>query len=352
MKLDDYWVAVKNVLALDVFRGASIYLPSAEWSLEDRKLKTYDANEPLEVSDVDVVVVHKALIGGMPVLTIGWLLSDWTVVFANEVFVVFSKEKVGIVHFSPIHLDVLKVHSNPKGFWRSTPHPCAFLHIPKTAGTSIWTRLAERIPSNIYFADDNTLLNYDGDINDYELVGGHILYRTLRAKGWKAPVFTTLRSPVDRLMSYLRHAIRDREYTGLRTDFDVAIAFVDDLVPFSYYDFLNVRMNEQSIQLGSEVGVDSIGIDPGLLLRAAALALERLQNGEIEFALVEDQHDMIAGVARNFAIDIFDLPNKNTTNPNFDEDRVKHRLASLMIDTVGSNDISLYRAAKFLKAAT
>lgn len=352
MGLDPYWTDARNLLAAEMFRGRSILLPVAEWELQDNILVTYDSQASVDISAVDLVVVHKALVGAVSISDLRQLLSSWTIVFANEVFVVFSRQAVKVDRISKDHIKPLKIHVDPRQFWReNNPRPCAFLHIPKTAGTSIWSQISAIAPSSIYFAADEALLNFDGDLNDYELVGGHFLYRTLRSKGWKGPVFTTLRNPIDRLLSFMRHAIRDRGISGvLDQSHREIVDFVDSGMKADSHFLLQSRMNEQAQILGS-AGEEDLD-DPCVQLRAAARALERLESGEIEFALVEDEADMIAGLARCFAFETTKLPRANTTQTNFDESALRQSLTrSILDDSLTCNDIGLYQAARMLKSS-
>lgn len=119
-------------------------------------------------------------------------------------------------------------------------NPPIFIHIPKTAGSTLRTLITEN-----YAADEVLSLYGDpkeilvaaaaqmGRTDTYRLIQGHTPYGTHRFLGIREPrYFTFLRDPVERLLSDIAHATRDEEHrfhrelaaSGLSEDQRISVA--------------------------------------------------------------------------------------------------------------------------------
>lgn len=98
-----------------------------------------------------------------------------------------------------------------------------FLHIPKTAGTSL-TRFMDQFydPSEIfpYQTWDKVLKNYPIDVSQYKLARGHFGYCAHYIFGMQnLNYMTLLRNPVERTLSQYHHMTVDRKHNNWLYDF-------------------------------------------------------------------------------------------------------------------------------------
>jgi hypothetical protein len=78
-----------------------------------------------------------------------------------------------------------------------------FLHIPKCAGTGLYSALASRFRRPAYVNGDLPREEFDG----HDFIGGHMHYAHLRTIGLgDNPIITLIRHPVDRFLSAVRYA--------------------------------------------------------------------------------------------------------------------------------------------------
>ena len=98
----------------------------------------------------------------------------------------------------------------------------AFLHIPKTAGQSVHRSLVDLFPpAKICPARSNkALYGYSiGELSSYDLFSGHLDWSIVKLSGKFDFVFTVLRDPMDRILSfyfYLRKEALRRQKLGER----------------------------------------------------------------------------------------------------------------------------------------
>ena len=92
--------------------------------------------------------------------------------------------------------------------------PLFFMHIPKTAGTSMRLYLGEQYRRHEVYPWENwqQIQGQERDIRSFHLVRGHFRYnmRTLVADGTR--MLTVLREPLRRTLSALRHTLRDPNF--------------------------------------------------------------------------------------------------------------------------------------------
>ncbi|MBK1618572.1 hypothetical protein CKO42_09000 [Lamprobacter modestohalophilus] len=89
--------------------------------------------------------------------------------------------------------------------------PLAFIHIPKTAGTSVVKALKDTFgDKNIFYACTSEQTAYFRDMSyeqliNYDVAGGHIPQRTFLRKLPGSQCFTVIRDPYQRAVSIYKH---------------------------------------------------------------------------------------------------------------------------------------------------
>jgi hypothetical protein len=179
-----------------------------------------------------------------------------------------------------------------------------FIHLGKTAGTSLRTALSEAFPGDTICPElfDGLSRYSPAELAGYRLFAGHFRYSTLRHIPGRFDVITMLREPSARLLSFF-YFIRSHKLWFLEQQFpDVACVKRMSLDKF---------LSEGAPQFQS--AVDQLG-DGDLELakqRIAAMAAVGLQErSELSRRLIERQLDIRLRV----------LPRENVTGNRRDED--------------------------------
>jgi hypothetical protein len=167
----------------------------------------------LELKDCTILVLHKGQMTNLPKAELRWVAEEWQWIFANEVFVVFSR-------FQRIRKDVRRgrefVHCKPlmrylaSASLRKRRSRIVYVHMPKTGGTSMWASLLQAFPSHVYYPSLRAYLSNPPAPDEYDLVGLHfspsVLLPSLREDDW---LIGMVRDPTQRLLSAVMHARRE-----------------------------------------------------------------------------------------------------------------------------------------------
>lgn len=87
-----------------------------------------------------------------------------------------------------------------------------FLHIPKTGGQTLATRLASAFPPGRCSVMQADILDADALARlsaDHDFFEGHLALGTLRDPPPGLRVMTVVREPVEQIISHYRHILRD-----------------------------------------------------------------------------------------------------------------------------------------------
>ncbi|ESR23850.1 sulfotransferase family 2 domain-containing protein [Lutibaculum baratangense] len=133
---------------------------------------------------------------------------DRHAVFANEVFVLFADRDTGTraedLHVEPVRQYLQDLHAH-----RFRGRQTVFLHIPKTAGTSLRNALEPRFVRPLYVVTKQWFERATDHFDAHDLVGGHVDLATVRKARLEDPtIFTLIRDPFQRLVSLVGHARR------------------------------------------------------------------------------------------------------------------------------------------------
>ena len=86
--------------------------------------------------------------------------------------------------------------------------PIVFLHLPKTAGQSVRLFLNRAFPKRLVFpgqTDGHLAMHSRSDLRQYSIFAGHFSWSLLDFLGSEAMVFTILRDPALRIISFYRY---------------------------------------------------------------------------------------------------------------------------------------------------
>ncbi|WP_331314143.1 hypothetical protein [Methylobacterium mesophilicum] len=90
----------------------------------------------------------------------------------------------------------------------------AYLHIPKTAGTSLNRFLSNRLGSQFHELDPHQFIFMNKLISNFSAITGHIPACYLDIEDADRSIFTVIRDPVSRVTSYLNHVMNENNHYG------------------------------------------------------------------------------------------------------------------------------------------
>lgn len=210
---DKYWS--------DAWRAASTLLkpvdvvmaPVGDWPPFPCRVSFYAG--PFALQDATVLFLHKGKMAALNKAELAEAAHSWHCVYGNDVFVVLGATMRAPVgpsrwlyqfHMRPLsrHLRSRQLKKRPGTIW--------FAHVPKTGGTSLWTRLRREFPSSVYYPDIESFLANPPLAGEYDLVGIHFsvsaVLPLLCDEDW---LIGMVRSPTERFFSSVKHARRPQE---------------------------------------------------------------------------------------------------------------------------------------------
>lgn len=127
----------------------------------------------------------------------------------------------------------------------SSGKPLYFLSIPKTAGTTLYHILATYFPMDQVAPIQSLRKLIETPIRQiqrYRLIGGHYYYRVEPILGVKPVYITMFRNPVDRVISYYAHILRNpNHYAHHRVHNQTLLEFTEDQENLPLYANAQVR---------------------------------------------------------------------------------------------------------------
>ncbi|TFF24980.1 hypothetical protein E3C22_06240 [Jiella endophytica] len=166
----------------------------------------------------EAVLLHKGMMHGFPLSRLTEL-AEWEPVFQNAVFVLLVDRwqpapRLGGLR-SPLAwlgnqraLQPLKTYLGDIASGRFSGGRTVFIHIPKTAGTSIYEAARGHFHRSLLLGSHAELKSATEHLPAYDFVAGHFTYDVAKKAMPGANFATLLREPLSRLASAAGHARR------------------------------------------------------------------------------------------------------------------------------------------------
>ena len=274
---DRLWQAVYGVLHHLLSNADMVLAPRGDWLQFPCSSVLYD--DVIDLAGCTVLVLHKGQMAGIEKADLLRVASEWQWVFANEVFIVLSRDKkIGrdvrrgpqLVHCKPLIRFLCSRNL------RKRRSKLIYVHVPKTGGTSMWTALTKALPSHIYFTSLRALLKYPPVLEDYDLIGVHcspaVLVQHLSDDDL---VIGMVREPTQRFLSGILHSRRESEDPETFTPSAKAMREME-LIECLATDFGRFEARLQLITFGLEHAVPlSVPSDDRLYASAVTFAKRR-----------------------------------------------------------------------------
>jgi hypothetical protein len=250
---DRLWRAVYGVLRPLLNSADMVLAPRGDWPCFPCSSVLYD--DVIDLAGCTVLVLHKGQMAGIEKADLLRIANEWQWVFANEVFVVLSRDrKIGrdarrgpqLVHCKPLIRFLCSRNL------RKRRSKLIYVHVPKTGGTSMWAALTKALPSHIYFTSLRALSKHPPVLEDYDLIGVHfspaVLLQHLSEDDL---VIGMVREPTQRFLSGILHARRESEDPETFTPSTKAMREME-LIEYLATDFGRFEARLQLITFGLE----------------------------------------------------------------------------------------------------
>jgi hypothetical protein len=309
---DRLWQAVYDALRPLLNDTDVLMAPRGDWPALPCDATLYD--DLIDLKNCTILVLHKGQLTSTPKAELQRVAEEWQWIFANEVFVVFSRSQK-IKHDVRRSADF--VHCKPltrylsSAFLRKRHSRIVYVHIPKTGGTSMWASLTRAFPSHVYYPSLRAWLS-NPPADDYDLIGLHfspsVLLASLREDDW---VIGMVRDPTPRLLSAVMHSRRETEDTETFTASAKAMREMD-LARYVATNLGRLEARLQLINFGSDYRrpADALS-DYEMLSSARALA----QRENVILAPSERSPEFVELVAKRLAFRPGALRRLNANEP-------------------------------------
>jgi hypothetical protein len=210
---DRLWQAVYDVVQPLLSDRDVVTAPRGDWPPFPGTTMFYD--DVIELEGCTVLTLHKGLLTSLRKAELRIIAEEWQRVFANEVFLVFSRERragkdlrrsANSIHWQPL------TRYLSSASLRKRRSKIVYVHVPKTGGTAMWASLTKAFPSHVYYPTLRAYLSNPPAPDDYDLIGLHfspsVLLSSLRKNDW---LIGMIRDPTQRLLSAVMHSRRQTE---------------------------------------------------------------------------------------------------------------------------------------------
>jgi hypothetical protein len=273
---DRLWQTVYDALQPLLSDRDVIAAPRGDWPAFPGNTILYD--DQIELDGCTVLILHKGLLTSLCKGALRVVAREWQWVFANEVFLVFSRARragrqircsANSIHWRPL------VRYLCSTSLRRRHSKIVYVHVPKTGGTSMWASLTKAFPSHVYYPTLRAYLNNPPAPDEYDLIGLHfspsVLLPSLRRDDW---VIGMVRNPAQRLLSAVMHSRRETE--DIKTFTPAARAMREmGLVRYLATDFGRVEACLQLIMFGTDHGQSADMLSDCDMLRTARAFVKR-----------------------------------------------------------------------------
>lgn len=169
----------------------------------------------IDVGDATVLFLYKGRMSGISPATLKKIYHTWRPVFANDVFACFVRRGLrGLLDRKlrrAKHYEVVREFLGARKL-RRCKDTTFFVHIPKTAGTTVWEAVAGSVPAKLYCENYEAFGCHPPVAANFDLIGGHVSLPILAR--WAGPndrFASVLRDPLARFRSAFLHCRRAKE---------------------------------------------------------------------------------------------------------------------------------------------
>ena len=270
---DRFWVSVERAVEPLLRPDDVVLAPVGGWRCRTGSWRLYRGAIRLE--GATVLLLHKGQMAAIRRPDLGEIWQHWQCVYANTVFVCFATgRRVRLdSRLTPRRIFTRKLEDYlASKRLKRQPSTIYFLHTPKTAGTSVWHALGQRVRAKLYYdCNEAFLFNPPGE-GEFDLVGGHVwLQHMLPCLRPGDHLVGLLREPTARFRSAFLHSRRVGEDSATFTPVMRAMRDMD-LASFLPTMAAQMELRQQMLMLG--FGFDrpyTPALDPEIFAAAVAL---------------------------------------------------------------------------------
>ena len=268
---DALWDAAHQAVAPLLRADDEVLAPAGDWPASAASLRLYRGG--IEINDATVLLLHKGQLAALRKPDLALIWRTWQCVFANNAFICFTRDRRrGIDRRFTTQRRFMRPLERHLGSeqLRRRAGTVFFLHIPKTAGTSIWHALGRQVPSKAYYASGEAFAFNPPAPGEFDLVGGHIpLHLLLPHLRPSDHLIGLLRDPTARFLSAFLHSRRECEDP---TTFTPVMRAMREMELRAFLQTMDAQMElrQQLLMLGFEFDRPYSPALDGMILEVAA----------------------------------------------------------------------------------